>query len=184
MTTTPTVAKPRLYGLMAAFSTTDELVHAARAAYAAGYRRMDGYSPLPVEGLDDALGMRPTRLPWVVLAAGIVGGVFGYGLQYYCNVIAYPLNIGGRPLHSWPAYIPIMFEMTVLFAALATVLGMLAANGLPMPYHPVFHIDEFSFASRDRFFLCIESADPRFDLARTRAFLEELHPLQISEVPR
>lgn len=174
----------KLYGLMASFDTADELLHAAEAAYAAGYRKMDGYSSFPVEGLDDALGIRPTRLPYGTLAAGIVGGLTGYGLQYYCNVISYPLNIGGRPLYSWPAYIPVTFELTILFAAFFTVLGMLAANGLPMPYHPVFNAPEFSFASRDKFFLCIESVDKQFDLERTREFLETLHPHQVSEVPR
>ncbi|MGC3967469.1 MAG: DUF3341 domain-containing protein [Pirellulales bacterium] len=174
----------KLYGLMASFHEADELLHAAQAAYAAGYRKMDGFSSFPVEGLDEALGVKPTRLPWGVLAAGITGGCTGFALQYYCNVISYPLNIGGRPLFSWPAYIPVTFELTILFAAFFTVLGMLAANGLPMPYHPVFNVTEFGFASRDKFFLCIETTDPQFDLTRTREFLESLHPDQVNEVPR
>jgi hypothetical protein len=179
-----TISDRNLYGVMAAFATPDELLRAAGAARVAGYRRIDGFSPFPIEGLSEALGMHRTRLPWVVFGAGILGGLSGYCLQYYCAVIAYPLNIGGRPLHSWPAFIPVTFEMTVLFAALAAVFGMLASNGLPMPYHPVFHIPSFGLASRDRFFLCIESLDRSFDRAKTTEFLKSLNPLEVTEVPR
>ncbi|HJS07723.1 MAG TPA: DUF3341 domain-containing protein [Pirellulales bacterium] len=171
-----------LYGLMAEFEEPHELLHAAEAAHAAGYRRMDAYSPLPIEGLSHALGFRETRLPLLVLAGGILGGLAGYALQYWVNVIEYPYNIGGRPYHSWPAFIPITFETTILGAALTAVLGMLALNGLPMPYHPTFNVPEFNLASQHRFFLCIEARDWRFDLLETRGFLESLEPVKVTAV--
>jgi ActD protein len=171
-----------LYGLMAEFLEPHDLLRAAEAAHAAGYRRMDAYSPLPIEGLSHALGFQYTRLPLLVLAGGIVGGLLGYGLQYWINVIEYPYNIGGRPYHSWPAFIPVTFEMTILVASLVAVLGMLALNGLPMPYHPTFNVPEFNLASQNRFFLCIEARDPRFDFARTRDFLESLQPVKVTAV--
>ena len=173
----------RLYGLMAEFRDPTSIVVAARKAHAAGYRRMDGYTPYPIEELGEALGWHSRgRLPRLVLGFGILGALGGFGLQYWCSVMAYPLNIGGRPLNSWPAFIPITFEVTILFAALATVLGMLALNGLPRPYHPVFNVPEFRLASRDHFFLCIEARDPLFDPERTRRFLESLSPGQVYEV--
>jgi hypothetical protein len=171
-----------LYGLMAEFVEPHELLHAAEAAHAAGYRRMDGYSPLPIEGLSAALGVRETRLPLLVLAGGVFGGLLGYGFQYWVSVIDYPLNIGGRPYHSWPAFIPVTFEMTILVASLTAVLGMLGLNGLPMPYHPVFNVPEFNLASQDRFFLCIEARDRKFDLQRTQKFLESLQPVKVTSV--
>src|SRR5438477_4705919 len=156
--------KPDLYGLMAEFDDPNAIVVAARRAYTEGYRRMNAYSPFPIEELSEAIGFHHNRLPLIVLIGGILGGLSGYLLQYYTAVIDYPINIGGRPLHSWPAFIPITFEMTVLGAALFAVLGMLALNGLPMPYHPVFNAPRFELASRNRFFLCIETRDPKFDL--------------------
>jgi hypothetical protein len=173
-----------LYGLMAEFRTPGELVAAAHKARQAGYKKMDGYTPFPIEELAEALGFHYNRLPWLVLAGGIFGAVAGYGLQYWTSVIAYPLNVGGRPLHSWPSFLPAAFETTILCAALTAVLGMLALNGLPMPHHPVFNAPRFALASRDSFFLCIEAEDPRFDRDATARFLEGLGALQVSEVER
>ncbi|HEX9443972.1 MAG TPA: DUF3341 domain-containing protein [Candidatus Binatia bacterium] len=164
--------KPVIYGLMAEFPTPEALLEAARRAYAEGYRRMDAYSPFPVEGLAEAIGFRKNLLPLIVLIGGVVGAAGGFYLQYWVHVIDYPLNIGGRPLNSWPAFIPVTFELTILAAALSAVLGLLALNRLPMPYHPVFNVERFELASRNRFFLCIESADARFDPEATRRFLE------------
>ena len=174
--------KLEIYGLMAEFDNPNAIVTAARHAYEQGYRRMDAYTPFPIEELSHAIGFHHSRLPLVVLIGGIVGGLGGYFLQYWASVIAYPLNTGGRPLHSWPAFIPVTFETTVLVAALSAVLGMLALNGLPTPYHPVFNVKRFALATRDRFFLCIEATDPKFDRVATRRFLESLAPREISEV--
>lgn len=173
-----------LYGLLAEFEHPGELVRATQRAFDAGYRRMDAYSPIPIEGLTEALGRRATRLPYLVLLGGVLGGLSGYVLQYYVAVVSYPLNVGGRPYHSWPAFLPITFESAILGAALFAVLGMLALNGLPQPYHPLFNVPEFRLASRDRFFLCIESADPRFDRAATRQFLQAQTTRTVREVPR
>jgi hypothetical protein len=171
-----------IYGLMAEFEDPNDLITAARGAHAAGYRNMDAYSPFPVEGLAEALGLSDHRLPRIVLIGGLIGGTAGYLLQYYVSVIAYPLNIGGRPLHSWPAFIPVTFETTVLVAALSAVLGMLALNGLPMPYHPVFNVPRFALATRNRFFLCIEATDPKFDREETMRFLAGLKAREVSDV--
>ena len=171
-----------IYGLMAEFEDPTSLVTATERAHHEGYRHMDAYSPYPIEELHDALGARHTKLPLIVLIGGLVGCIGGYALQYWSSVIAYPLNIGGKPLHSWPAFIPVTFECTILAAALSCVLGMLALNGLPMPYHPVFNLPRFALASRNRFFLCIEAKDPKFDLEATRRFLESLEPREVSTV--
>jgi len=175
---------PDLYGLMAEFDTPTALVAAARRAYQAGYRRMDAYSPFPIEELHEAIGAHHTRLPLLVLLGGVAGGLGGYALQYWVSAVAYPLNVGGKPFHSWPAFIPVTFECTILVAALSAVLGMLALNGLPMPYHPVFNAPRFALASRNRFFLCIEARDPRFDPAETRRFLETLEPREVTPVAK
>ncbi len=175
--------KPSAYGLMAEFATPKELVGATRRAYAEGYRRMDAYSPFPVEHLPEALGVHKDRVNLLTLVGGLMGGLTAYLLQWWINTTAYPLNIGGRPFHSWPSFIIVTFEMTILFGGIAALFGMLALNGLPLFHHPVFNVPEFEGASRDRFFLCIESIDPRFDLTGTRAFLEGLSPLRIMEVP-
>jgi hypothetical protein len=177
-------AQSEIYGLLAEFPDGDTLRGAAERAHAAGYRRLDAYTPMPVEGLAEALGKTWSRLPTITFLGGLFGGISGYALQYYVAVLAYPMNVGGRPLHSWPAFMPVTFETTVLGAALATVLGMLALNGLPRPHHPLFNVSEFKLASRDRFFLCIEARDPTFVLEATWQFLESLAPRQVWEVPR
>jgi hypothetical protein len=173
---------PALHGLMAEFDTPDGLVAAAEKARLAGFREMDAYSPIPIEELNEALGLRRTRLPRLVLLGGLLGGLGGYSLEYWTQAIAYPMNVGGRPFHSWPQFIPVTFETTVLGAALTAFVGMWALNKLPMPYHPVFNVPAFGRASTDRFFLCIEARDPRFDRETTWRFLEELHPVGVSEV--
>jgi hypothetical protein len=169
------------YGLLAEFASSDDLLRAAEATTAAGYRRLDAYSPMPIEGLAETIGHEHTRLPFVVLAGGIVGAATGYFMQWWMTM-DYPLNIGGRPLHSWPAFIPVTFELTILFASLAAVLGMLAMNGLPRPHHPLFAVPEFSLATQDRYFLCIETSDPQFDVAAPRDFLLGLGPTKVTLV--
>jgi len=174
-----------IYGLMAEFETPDQLLEAAHRAYQAGYRRMDAYSPMPVEGLAEAVGFRRNLVSPLVLVGGLAGCAGGFALLWWISVIAYPHNVGGRPFNSWPAYIPVTFECTVLLAALTAVIGMLALNKLPMPYHPVFNVHSFAErASVDRFFLCIEADDPKFDLENTRAFLMELNPEEVAEVEK
>ena len=171
-----------IYGVIAEFDTPTAVVAAARRAYEEGYRRMDAFTPFPIEELTEAIGFRHTKLPLLVLIGGIVGALTGYGLQYWASVIYYPLNVGGRPLHSWPSFIPVTFEMTILVAALTAVFGMLALNGLPEPYHPVFNTPGFDLASRNHFFLVIEARDPKFDLEKTRAFLNSLDPREVTDV--
>jgi hypothetical protein len=171
-----------LYGLMAEFDDPNALVAAARQAREAGYRRMDGYSPFAIEELAEALGVHHTLVPLLVLIGGLFGACAGFGLAYWVSVVAYPLNVGGRPFNSWPAFIVPTFETTVLFAALTAVFGMLALNGLPTVYHPVFNVPRFALATRDRFFLCIETRDPKFDLHATRSFLEGLGAREVTEV--
>jgi hypothetical protein len=171
-----------IYGLMAEFDNPTALVNAARTAREKGYRKLDAYSPFPIEELSEALHLHKNKLPLIVLMGGLLGGLSGYILQYYVTVVYFPINIAGRPLHSWPAYIVITFEMTILFAAIAAVFGLLALCGLPMPYHPAFNVPRFALASRNRFFLCIESGDPLFDHDKTSEFLETLGPREVSEV--
>lgn len=171
-----------IYGLMAEFNSPDELLEASRKTYAEGYRRIDAFAPLPIEGLAQAIGFRHTRLPLVVLLGGIIGGLGGYYLQYYAAAVSFPINVGGRGLNSWPAFVPITFELTILFASLGAFFGMLAMNGLPTPYHPVFNVPRFALASRNRFFLCIKARDPKFNLELTRKFMETLHPREVTEI--
>jgi len=171
-----------IYGLIAEFDNPTALVKAARAAREKGYRKLDAFSPFPIEGLTDALHLHKNKLPLIVLTGGIIGGLTGFLVQYYVTVINFPINIGGRPLDSWPSYIIITFELTILFGALSAVLGMLGLCGLPMPYHPVFNAPRFALASNNRFFLCIESADPLFDVAATGDFLRGLEPHEVTEV--
>jgi hypothetical protein len=175
--------EPPIYGLLAEYTTPEALVEAARRAYDAGYRRMDAYSPLPVDGLAEAIGFRHNRIALIVLIGGLLGGSLAYFMMWFSAVIHYPINVGGRPLHSWPAFVPITFELTVLGAAFAAVLGMLGLNGLPRPHHPLFSVPEFALASHNRFFLCIEAVDPKFDRAETRRFLEGLGSKVVLEVP-
>lgn len=175
-------AGPRVWGMLAEFERPEELVVAAARAREAGYRRMDGYSPFPIHGLSDALGLRPSKLPLLVLAGGLIGCATALAMQWFSSTVHYPMNVGGRPFASWPAFIPITFELTVLFASGAAVFGMLGMNGLPMPYHPVFNAPRFAFASRDRFFLGVEARDPKFDPAETRAFLTSLGAREVVEV--
>jgi hypothetical protein len=174
--------RPPIHGLMAEFDDPHDLVRAARTTREAGYRRFDAYTPFPIEALAEAMEVHDRRLPGLVLVGGLLGAAAGYALQYWTSVIDYPLNVGGRPFHSWPSFIVPTFETTILGAALTVVLGMLALNGLPMPYHPVFNVPRFALSSRDRFFLCIEATDPLFDRDETRRFLERLVPRQVSEV--
>ena len=173
-----------IYGLMGEFDSPETLLAAARRAFAEGFRKMDAYSPFPVDGLAEALGFRRTRVPLVVLIGGIIGCLGGFFLQYWVSVIDYPINVAGRPLNSWPSFIPVTFELTILLAALSAFFAVLALNGLPMPYHPVFNVDRFELASRSRFFLCIEAADPRFDGEGTHKFLESAGAVGVYEVER
>ena len=176
------MTKPGLYGLMAEFNEPNGLVAAARRVHEAGYRKVDAFSPYPMEALTEALGFHSSRLPLLVLVGGVTGLLAGYGLQYWASVIEYPMNVGGRPFHSWVSFIPPTFETTILFAALTAVLGMLALNGLPEPYHPVFNVPTFALATKDRFFLCIEATDPKFDLDQTWSFMMSLGARVVSEV--
>ncbi len=171
-----------IWGLMAEFENPTDLVVACRKARAEGYRRMDAYTPFPVEEVSEALGFHRNSVPLLVLCGGLLGLCGGLGLQYWVSVVAYPMNVGGRPFFSLPSFIPVAFETTILLGALSAVLGMLALNGLPMPYHPVFNVPRFALATRDRFFLCIESTDPLFDREDTRRFLERLAPRSVEEV--
>ena len=176
-------SRAQMYGVLAEFRTADDLLHAARAAKAAGYQRVEAYTPFPVEGLDQAVGMRSNRVALGALLGGIAGGLGTYFLQWYSAVIDYPINVGGRPLHSWPSFIPPTFEITILGAALTAVAVMLFANGLPRLRHPLFGAPQFDLATRNRFFLCIRATAPRFEPARARSFLKELAPIEICDVP-
>ena len=174
--------RPAIYGMIAEFDSPEALLAAAHKANAAGYRRMDAFTPMPVEGLAEAVGFHHTVLPLVVLCGGIVGGLTGFFLQYYASVFTFSENVAGKPLNSWPAFIPITFELTILFAALTCVFGMLAMNGLPTPYHPVFNVPSFALATSDKFFLCIKARDPQFDRQKTREFMKSLQALEVAEI--
>jgi len=173
-----------IYGVLAEFDDADKLITATQRTREAGYQRIDAYAPFPVDGLAEALGVTRSSVSCIVLLGGIVGGLAGYGLQYYVSVIATPLNVGGKPLNSWPSFVPVTFEVTILGAAVAGVVGLLLLNRLPMPYHPVFNVERFMRATQDGFFLCIESADPKFDMQKTKEFLQSLQPREVFDVPR
>jgi hypothetical protein len=176
------VQRSLLYGVMAEFETSKALIAACKRARDAGYLKMDAYAPFPVEGLSEALGLKRNLVPLVTLIGGLCGGLGGFGFEYWVNVVSYPMNIAGRPLNSWPAFIPVTFELTVLGASLCAVFGMLAMNKLPHPYHPVFNVARFARVTSDRFFLCIEASDPKFNLAETARFLQSLGPAHVTEV--
>ncbi|HWF87363.1 MAG TPA: DUF3341 domain-containing protein [Pyrinomonadaceae bacterium] len=173
---------PPLYGVMAEFESPSDLVAAAHRVYSLGYRRINGYSPYPIEELSEAIGFTKTSLPLIVFIGGIVGGLSGFFMQYWMAAIDYPINVGGKPTNSWPAWIPITFEMTVLFAAFSAVLGMLILNKLPQPYHPVFNLPNFALATRDRFFLAIEANDPKFNHAEVIELLKSLNAVAVNDV--
>src|SRR6267143_2994463 len=173
---------PTLYGIMGEFNNPTDLVAAARRTYEAGYRRINGYSPYPIEELSEAIGFTHTSLPLIVFIGGVVGGLAGFFMQYWMEVINYPLNVGGKPYNSWPAFIPITFECTILCAAFAAVFGMLALNKLPQPYHPVFNAPNFDLATRDSFFLVIEASDRKFEHDAVVEFMRGLAPKNVLDV--
>jgi hypothetical protein len=174
--------KPPIYGVMAEFDAPEKILAAAQRAAAKGYREMDAFTPFPMEELTDALKVKHTKLSLFVLCCGIAGALGGFFMQYWTAAVDYTVNVGGRPLNSWPQFIPITFEMTVLFSAIGAVVGMIFRNGLPRPVHPVFNVDQFERASRDHFFLCIEAIDGLFDEHEVQAFLESLKPLSVTVV--
>lgn len=172
-----------LYGVMAEFTDATELMRAAKAAYAEGFRHMDAYTAAPVHGLAEAMGHDDRRVQKLTFAGGVLGLLGGFGLCYWTSVIDYPLNIGGRPLNSWPAFIPVTFEITILIASITAVLSWILLNGLPLPYHPVFNVPRFAeIASEKGFFLTIESSDPKFDRQRTVDFLKALGAKDVNEI--
>ncbi len=175
--------KEGLYGVIAEFNDPQSLLDAAVATREQGYTDIDAFSPFPIHGLAEAIGFHKSKLSLIVLTMGVIGALTGFFMCWYANVISYPLNIGGKPLNSWPAWIPITFEVTILFATLGAVLGMLALNGLPMPYHPVFNLSRFDSASRDKFFLVIQARDPNFNLSEARSFLLAQGPREVTDVP-
>src|SRR5271168_3648876 len=174
--------RSHLHGVMGEFDTPEQLLPAAKKARDAGYKHFDAFTPFPIEGLSQAIGFRWTAVPLITLIGGVGGGLTGFGLQYWCSAISYPLNIAGRPLNSWPAFIPVTFELTILGASTFAVIGMLALNKLPQPYHPVFNVERFSQASTDKFFLCLESRDPKFNLVEASKFLQSVNAQHVNEV--
>jgi hypothetical protein len=178
------VVESPVYGLVAEFSDTESILSAANHAREAGYTKMDAYSPFPVHGLAEAIGFNDIHVPWIIFISGVLGAILGFGMEVYCLAVDYPLNVGGRPLVSWPSFIPVAYETTILSASFGAFLGMLAMNGLPRPHHPIFNTPRFEMASVDKFFLCIEANDPMFDIERTEQFLETLGPDAVSIVEK
>lgn len=176
------VHRQPLHGVMAEFDHSDKLIAAVKAVRSEGYTQLDAYTPYPIEALHHALGHHHSPLPRMVLAGGITGALGGFLLQTWTSTMALPLNVGGKPYFSWPAFIPVTFECTILLASLTAVMGMLALSGLPRPHHPVFNVERFAMASRDRYFLCIEAGDPLFDVTKTCQFLWTLEPTHVAEV--
>jgi hypothetical protein len=173
----------RLFGLAAEFDSAEAIVEAARRVHDEGYRCTETYTPFPVTDLPEALGLQRTAMPLIVLVGAIFGAAGGFFMQWFANVIHYPWNAGGKPPNSWPAFIPITFELGILCGAVAGVIGLFVLNRLPKPFHPMFNVERFARASRDRFFICIEADDPKFDPQATRYFLQRLEPLAVMEVP-
>ncbi len=171
-----------LYGILAEFDTATQLVDAARRVRDAGYVKTDAFSPFPLHEIDEALGIKRSVLPYLIFAGGITGLLSGLVLQYFVHVIDWPIIVGGRPHFSLPAFVPPMFELTILFSAFVAVFGMLFLNGLPSPYHPVFNVPRFALATREKFFLVIESADPLYDYENTRSFMQSLDPQEVFDV--
>jgi len=178
------VVESPVYGLVAEFSDTESILSAANRAREAGYTKMDAYSPFPVHGLAEAIGFNDIHVPWIIFISGVLGAVLGFSMEIYCLAVDYPLNVGGRPLISWPSFIPVGYETTILCASFGAFLGMLAMNGLPRPHHSIFNTPRFELASVDKFFLCIEADDPMFDIERTEQFLETLGPDAVSIVEK
>jgi len=194
------MSAPSIYGLVAEFTDPDQILEAAKKARDAGYRKMEAYTPFPIHGLAEALEIHDWRVPWLIFICGLIGTCLGYGLEYSTstpildhlprfirmlptmNEMSYPLNVGGKPFHSWPTFVPVAFETTILFASLSAFIGMLLLNGLPRPYHSIFNAPNFERASQDRFFLCVEAVDPKFDYETTWQFLQSLGPEAVAEV--
>jgi hypothetical protein len=175
--------KKPMHGMLAEFESEEAILHAAQAVRDAGFNNVEGYTPFAVEGLAELLGCKTTRVAAITFFCGVLGAMLGFGMCWYANVISYPWNIGGRPPNSWPAWIPITFELMVLGASSGAFFGMLALNGFPRPYHPVFNAPQFERASKDRFFLCVEAKDPQYDAERLRQLFQALSPISLSEVP-
>lgn len=182
MSAEATFDQPQVYGVVAEFESPETILAAAHRVREAGYTRVDAYTPFPVHGIDDAINFKCTKVQWTIGLAGIAGCVAGMGLQYWTSVIEYPMNVGGRPKFSWPSFIPVAYETTILFAGVTAVVAMIAFNGLPKPYHPIFNTPNFGLASQTRFFLCIEATDPKFDADQATTFLESLEPVKVSTV--
>ena len=176
------VMKENIYGLLAEFDTPTELVEAAEQVREAGYKRTDAFSPFPIHEIDEALGIKRSILPFMVLGGGIIGLMAGIGLQYFVHVWDYPIIVGGRPYFSLPSFIPASFELTILLAAFTAVFGMILLNGLPQPYHPVFNVPRFALATREKFFLLIERRDEKFDYEKTKSFMQGLNPQEVFDV--